>query len=1097
MKAFLARRWVISLVVLIGITLLGSVLAWQFNPFGADNYVRRFLEREQGETDDEGTRREDWLFRQRAYPADSIPADAGARMLDQLTRQEAQYEQLRLSAALEPEQQQVWAALGPQPILSARTLGTPRNNVSGRVSAIAVDPRYNGSSNQTVYIGGAQGGIWKSTDAGANWTPLTDNQPSLASGAIAIDPNNANIVYAGTGEGSRCALCYYGAGLLKSNDGGATWSVITGPTSTRAPQIPVFLNATFTRLAIDSSNTSTIYACTTFGSTAAPTSEPLQISVGQVGVWKSTDGGASWRNLDPGGTDATYTAHDFIIDPQNPQRVYAGMRTIGLYRSEQGGEPGTWQRLTGGLPDVGANPTGSPSTSPFRRLAMASGPPIAPSTNTTLYVAFAKTDDSLLGIWRSTDNGASWSQVTLPQSTGQANYSIDIAVDPTNGSRVYYGTSTNANNNGGTVWRSDNAGGSWTDISRGDGITGGLHVDTHQIVLSPDGATLFTGNDGGVWRTNNPTAATVPWTQLNNTLNLSQFMAIALHPTDPNIIIGGTQDNGTNRFRGSLAWDHVADGDGGFVVIDQSNPQVMYHTFYNVSSDDQDGALIGPEISTNGGSSWTFRGCDDCTARQGGFNPKDRVAFYAPMAGNSGFTSASGNVIYFGTYRLYRTADRGVTWTGLGASSDNFGADLTKGAPGVISTVVAYPAVSGNSETVWVGTSDGNIQVSVNAGALASATFTNVTKAPLPNRYVSDIALDAGNAQRAVAVYSGFNSNTPSTPGHIFLTGNRGGSWQDISGNLPDVPVTSVALNPNNTSTIYLGTDLGVFQTTNGGATWERLGNGMPRVATFMVRYHAASNSLVAATHGRGIFRLTTARAVTTVSAASFAPVVASEAIVAAFGPTLATQTAAAVSLPLPVALGGSRVLVKDAAGVERLAPLFFVSPGQINYQIPAGTTPGTATITITASDGTVSTGTVEVGTVAPSLFAQNSNGQGVPAGFALRVRGDGSQQNEAISTRNAQNQFVPTPIDLGPASDQVFLVLFGTGLRFRSALSNVTATIGGEPAEVVYAGAQGTLVGLDQVNLRLPRSFIGRGEVEVVLSVDGRQANVLRVSIK
>jgi len=224
---------------------------------------------------------------------------------------------------------------------------------------------------------------------------------------------------------------------------------------------------------------------------------------------------------------------------------------------------------------------------------------------------------------------------------------------------------------------------------------------------------------------------------------------------------------------------------------------------------------------------------------------------------------------------------------------------------------------------------------------------------------------------------------------------------------------------------------------------------------------------------------------------------VASESIVAAFGPTLATQTAAAVSVPLPVALGGSRVSVRDAAGVERLAPLFFVSPQQINYQIPAGTVGGTAMVTITAGDGTVSTGAVEVETVAPALFAQNSNGQGVPAGFALRARADGSQQNEPLSARNAQNQFLPVAIDLGPASDQVFLVLFGTGLRFRSALSNVTASIGGESVEVVYAGAQGTLVGLDQVNLRVPRSLIGRGEVEVVLTVDGRLTNVLRVNIK
>ncbi|MGH9839997.1 MAG: hypothetical protein ACREEM_14530, partial [Blastocatellia bacterium] len=595
---------------------------------------------------------------------------------------------------------------------------------------------------------------------------------------------------------------------------------------------------------------------------------------------------------------------------------------------------------------------------------------------------------------------------------------------------------------------------------------------------------------------------TVAWNQLNNTLSLTQFISLALHPTDPNIIIGGTQDNGTNRFRGSPGWDHADDGDGGYALIDQSNPQVAYHTYFNQPRSGSDRALIGPAVSLSGGDpgTWGFTGCNGCTAQPGNFNPTDRVAFYAPMALNTGFTGASGNVVYFGTQRLYRTADRGATWTGLGASADGFGADLTNGGAGAYVTAIAgHPRVVGDGEIVWAGTSDGLVQVTANAGALAGTTFTNITKAPLPNRVVTDIALDPANTQRAIVVYSGFNSVTPTTPGHVFLTNDRGGSWQDISGNLPDVPVTSVALNPSSPNTIYLGTDLGVFQTTDGGATWVRLGNGMPRVAVFMVRYHAATGSLVAATHGRGIYRLTTARAVTTVSAANFSPTaIATEAIVAAFGTGLATQTLAASTVPLPTALGGSRVSVIDSASVERLSPLFFVSPNQINYLIPPGTATGAATVVITSGDGVVSSGTVQIATAAPSLFAQNANGQGVPAGNALRVRGDGSRENIAIFIRDsAQNRFIATPIDLGPATDQVFLVLFGTGIRFRSALSNVSATIGGSGSEVLFAGAQGTLVGLDQINLRIPRSLIGRGEVDVALIADGKAANTLRVNVR
>jgi uncharacterized protein (TIGR03437 family) len=707
-----------------------------------------------------------------------------------------------------------------------------------------------------------------------------------------------------------------------------------------------------------------------------------------------------------------------------------------------------------------------------------------------------------MGIWRSTDNGNTWTQLNRPQLRGQANYNLDITLDPSDSNTVYYGTSTNTINNGGTFWRSRDGGQTWVDQSRGDSNSGGggLHADTHQIVVSPANPNiLFTGNDGGVWRTNNAKANTISWSQLNDTLSLTQFMSIALHPTDPNILIGGTQDNGVNRFRGNMAWDHSDDGDGGFALIDQSNPQVMYHTYFNQSGTE---ALFGPAVSFDGGNDWSFVGCRRCVASPGGFNPLDRVAFYAPMALHTGFTGANGNVVYFGTHRLYRSATRGQAWVGLGASSDAFGTDLTTGT-GVISTIVAHPQLNNSTappgEIVWVGTSDGNIQITTNAGDLANATFTNLTKAPLPNRFVTDIALDPNDANRAVVTFSGFDTNTPGTPGHVFLTSNRGASWSDISGNLPDVPATSIALNPNNTNTIYIGTDLGVFQTTDGGATWIRLGNGMPRVATFMVRYHAASNTLVAATHGRGVFRLTAARSLATVSAASYsASAVATEAIVAAFGTGLATAVKSADSLPLPTTLAGTSVTVRDNAGVERVAPLFFVSPQQVNFQIPPGTVAGAATITIAAGDGTISSGAAQIEIVAPSLFAANSNGKGVAAGYALRIDSNNSQVQLEISRFDAgQGAFVSLPIDLGPATDQVFLALFGAGIRFRSAASNVTATIGGENAQVLFAGAQGSFVGLDQCNLLIPRSLSGRGEVDLVLTVDGKVTNTLQVNIK
>lgn len=238
---------------------------------------------------------------------------------------------------------------------------------------------------------------------------------------------------------------------------------------------------------------------------------------------------------------------------------------------------------------------------------------------------------------------------------------------------------------------------------------------------------------------------------------------------------------------------------------------------------------------------------------------------------------------------------------------------------------------------------------------------------------------------------------------------------------------------------------------------------------------------------------------VTTVSAASFdGAMLAPESIVTAFGTNLATATQIASTVPLPTALAGTSVRIKDNAGTERNASLFFVSPTQINYLIPANTTSGPATVTVISADGSVSSGAVQIANIAPSLFSANSSGQGVVAAIALRVRADGSQVTEAISRWDTGlNRFVATPIDLSGEGQQVYLVLFGTGIRYRSTLSQVSARVGGTDAFVTYAGAQNDFAGLDQINLLLPRSLAGRGEVDLALTFDGKAANTVKINIK
>lgn len=235
---------------------------------------------------------------------------------------------------------------------------------------------------------------------------------------------------------------------------------------------------------------------------------------------------------------------------------------------------------------------------------------------------------------------------------------------------------------------------------------------------------------------------------------------------------------------------------------------------------------------------------------------------------------------------------------------------------------------------------------------------------------------------------------------------------------------------------------------------------------------------------------------VTSVSAASFQAEAAAESILAAFGTKLARETASATQFPLPTTLANTSVTVKDSLGTQRPAPLFFVAPEQINYLLPPGTMPGAATVTVSSADGITATGTINVTAVAPSLFTANANGQGVPAAVLLRVSASGEQRYEPVTQFDAaQNRVVPVPIILRAESEQLFLLLFGTGMRHRTSLLATSARIGDLPVEVLYAGAQGNLAGLDQLNLRLPRTLAGRGLLNVQVTVDGRNTNTVQLA--
>lgn len=285
--------------------------------------------------------------------------------------------------------------------------------------------------------------------------------------------------------------------------------------------------------------------------------------------------------------------------------------------------------------------------------------------------------------------------------------------------------------------------------------------------------------------------------------------------------------------------------------------------------------------------------------------------------------------------------------------------------------------------------------------------------------------------------------------------------------------------------------------------TWRAPAQSVGRV-TFYVAGNAANGNF--ANSGDFIYTINSSSqpaalaAVSTVSAASFAPagMLAPESIVAAFGGNLADSTMVSNTVPLPTELGGAKVRVRDSAGMERDAGLFFVSAQQINYLIPAGTASGAATITFLRNNTPVGAGTATIDATAPGLFSANASGQGVAAAVLVRVRADGTQSFEpVVRFDSGTNRFVAVPIELGAETDQLVLLLFGTGIRGRASLSDVVAQIGGANSEVMFAGPAPGFIGLDQLNVRLSRTLGGRGDVNVALTVGGKAANVVTINVR
>jgi hypothetical protein len=749
----------------------------------------------------------------------------------------------------------VWAPLGPAPIINGQSWGNSLSGdaVSGRITSIAPDP----TSPNILYVGAATGGVWKTTDGGFTWTPLTDGQASLVIGAIAVAPQKPNVIYAATGEANNAGDSFPGQGVLKSTDGGQTWTLFPGATAGNATA-NVFFREFISKVVIDPTDATANTVYVTVG--GAGTNQ----LVGTSGVWRTTDGGATWTNLATADSFPTVNFFndqfsDLVIDPSSSSTLYTavwapfnGSSGAGVYKTTNGGS--TWSRLTN-------IPTGSV----VGRTALA----ISATPSSNLYVAMAGTGQpgstgygQLFRFLRSTDGGANFTDLTAgtPNYLGSGgNYDTALLVDPANALTVYAGGSySNFNGNSliNAVIKSTNQGGTWADISAGADLRG-PHSDVHALALDAAGRLLI-GTDGGLWRLDNAAAGSLRWTDLNTNLNTIQFVGIAIHPTNPHVAAGGSQDNGTEQFSDSARWTWRQGGDGGFTGIDPGSSSNGTFTLYQ-EFQASGGSTAGSNFlqrSTDGGVTYT-------SITSNFIGAGDTSNFFIPYvfdAAHSGTSPGTGRLL-LGTNRVYESTDSGATWT----AKSTPGANGWSGATG--DTIDSLAAAPSDANTVYAA-ANGHLYVSTN---FTGATPTWAQRDPIPSPAFpflfieyKDIVVDPTNAQVVyVTVASYGNMTGVAGGGQVWRSADGGATWTNLNGNLTDLPAWTIALDPRGPGSaddvLYLGRDDGVYTLTNPTAaspTWTRFSTGLPNVQVRQLELSTQLKVLVAGTYGRGVWEV-------------------------------------------------------------------------------------------------------------------------------------------------------------------------------------------------------------------------------------------------
>lgn len=846
-----------------------------------------------------------WFLRGRIAPG----GESAALLRYQAYQQKLRMRRQQLAArAISPvphaSSTAMWAPLGPAPLASDATGngGQDYHQVSGRATAVAVD--YADSTGNTVYIGGAHGGVWKSTNAGplsasatsVVWTPVLDYESTLAVGAVAIQPGNTDatksVILVGTGEPNSSADSYYGLGILRSTDAGQTWSLIgTADGNARS-----FAGMGFSKIAFNSTSGKTNVVVAAAAAAETGISLGLDTTGANRGLYYSTDSGVTWSYAtlqDAGGAKVSPGSATSVVYNQTASAFFAALRYHGIYTSTDGIN---WTRLlnqpagltTALCPSV--TPT-SPAC-PMYRAEMTVVPGRNEMYTWVVYLSSGVETDG--GIWQSLDGGTTWTQVgdsgitTCGDGTGngcgveQGSYNLEIAAVPngTASTDLYAGAinlykCTIAN-------PASPSSCSFINLTHVYGCTPAsalahVHPDQHALDFivagSPAKAVMYFANDGGVYRaldgytglTTGSCSGTNLFDSLNGTLgSMTQFVSFSEHPTDPKTLLGGTQDNGspaTASAETSTSWLNVLGGDGGYNAISPATSTDWFAANPDVPPGNLNVNYCGSGINCNNGMFTQVVG----TSQVGG----DDGSFYFPYM----LDPLAPTRLIIGTCRVWRggpaTSSAG-TYTALSNNFDGGGSSACKGGEvNLVRSLAAGGTTTANgSKVVYAGTEGlGGLGTSTPAGGRVFVTtnaevtmMADVTGSINPSEYpVSGIGLDSSDpsGQTAYVTIMGFNGS------HVFKTTNAGTNWTDFTNNLPNAPADAVVVD-GAAGQVFVGTDVGVFASSTTSANWTEVGplssaaatGYLPNVPVTALRiFNSGGKKLLrASTYGRGIW---------------------------------------------------------------------------------------------------------------------------------------------------------------------------------------------------------------------------------------------------